>query len=614
MDQARLNLEIMHSLLMEWRGAVEEDAVLALDQCLAQIYFARDGRYDPLQCVRQLSQLLQSLEVSEPQAETKSYLISLASDSERLLALLGFSPESALPPLRTFAQRLGLRSVQRKVIVPVTLRDQASDDPLVIEGVPPQDARGFSGGSVFSFTPAGWARTRLEVYFQELCGLLRSRTPQMGESWKSISFIEARALALLDAIHGLGADLEYLEVIAEHCPAPDPGLVEGLAIALGSLTGRDGLAASERYFAKWESEEDFPAALLASWSVLENPVVDEVAHAWLSHPRPERRALAFRLLARRQRVATEYLERALGDDPLVAAAALVPFVLRGTESVRYRLDEVSARLTALPSMGTEHQELANAFQLAGVLAGYPHSYQHVLAACRVGQENSGTIAGIGAEQSDAQRLLDWTMENPNVQLVEALGWAGDPSCLPHLIGLLSHQDQPIVFAAAQSLERITGAGLVDELELPAEAVMENDPFSEPDAEPLKRRETDPRDPFDEPSPDTMLLPSIEPERWRAYIVQNQAALIPGVRTRRGYQYTHMVSIHELREVVGAPRERVALCHELVLRTGRYFYFDVHSFVAVQEAELERISGLFAEIAPSPGLFALPMQRRPLGAR
>ena len=340
---------------------------------------------------------------------------------------------------------------------------------------------------------------------------------------------------------------------------------------------------------------------------LRNHAVDEIGLAWLSHPRASRRAMAVRLLARRGAISAEQLEQAVGDTEQVIAAALIPLVLKGGPRTRAVLEEVELRLARLSFDHPGRERLYQAFEIAAVLSGYPGVYHHVREAFRQGRGDSGWLAGIAAERTDAQQMLDWLRLAPNTELVHALGWAGDPACIPDLIALLSYGDEGLVFASAAALERITGAKLLDWFALPAEAVMEGDLAAKP-APSIDQSLTDPRDPEPEGSPDYIELPSTDPARWQAYVEAHAEQLVPGVRTRRGYQYTHMVSLYELDQIASARTERRTLCYEIVICCGAYFSFDERALVVTQTRALAELGIQLQRLATTPGGFSVPLNR------
>jgi len=607
MFQPALALEYTHLLLLELKSEAQDDAATLIRQCLNQVYYALDGRFDPLACVRSLSMLLQGAPSSLHERMVWPQLVGFVSEAERGFALQGFAPDLNYPAFVASSNDWPFRHLERAVLLPDQWLEETPPNWFGEMQPPAPGTGGFSADAFPAFSSLGWARTRLQIYLQDLSALALSRVPQMGESWRSVQALEQRMSQLIDAMHTLPAELGYLEACAQLSPAPDPAMVAGLALALGTLQGRDGLAVSERYFAKWEGEPGFSEALLESWPLINNPVVDEVALCWLSHPRAERRALAVRLLVRRRAISAEQLEQAVNDSELVIAAALIPLVQSGSPRTRGVLEEVELRLARLSADVPGYQPLYQAFLVAAVLAGYPGAYHHAKEGCQKGRPDTGWLAGIAAERTDADQLLSWLRETPNVELVHAVGWAGDPASIPALIALLAHDDQALVFACAAALERITGAKLLDWFAIPAEGVMDDDVTLQPEPK-LAQEVTDPRDPDPEGSPDYIELPSIDAVRWQEYVKAHAEQLVPGVRTRRGYQYTHMVSLYELDQVVGSRTERRILSYEIVVRSGAYFYFDERALVSTQVRALAELAVELQRFGTTPGAFSAPLNR------
>jgi hypothetical protein len=191
-------------------------------------------------------------------------------------------------------------------------------------------------------------------------------------------------------------------------------------------------------------------------------------------------------------------------------------------------------------------------------------------------------------------------------VVDALGWAGDPAVLPLLLNLLANDDRDVVFSAAGALERITGAGLTEEIEIPAEEVMGGATSSSSPAAPNAQ---DANDPGETPSPDLIELPSTNQEQWRSFLEENQGRFLPGVRMRAGRQYTPLVSLDLLEFSPASPADRRALHWEIVTRTGYLVPFDVTAFVPVQDERLRQIRSLIQARSWNEGVWELPMTRQ-----
>jgi hypothetical protein len=168
-------------------------------------------------------------------------------------------------------------------------------------------------------------------------------------------------------------------------------------------------------------------------------------------------------------------------------------------------------------------------------------------------------------------------------------------------------------AVAGALERITGAGLMEEVELPIDRITEPD-APEPDVgEPkpvrLARIVSDPRDLPADPAPELALRPASRADVWRAYWRERGGSFDMSARYRRGHPYTPLVSLRELDTFPCSPDERRTLVRELIIRTGGHVRLDPHDLVKVQEAALAAWEPMAARASGSPGRWTRPERRR-----
>jgi hypothetical protein len=248
-----------------------------------------------------------------------------------------------------------------------------------------------------------------------------------------------------------------------------------------------------------------------------------------------------------------------------------------------------------------------------ILSGSPFASE------RLAEELTGPLAARAAvplaivgDERDAARLLDRLRAAPTSALVNAVGWAGSLAALPTLLDLLGHDDPVVQLSAAYALDRITGAGLYEDVEVPPETILvpdvEEPDVGEPKEPRLAREVSDPRDRPSEGASDTMRQPSIDPDRWRAWWIEREASFQPALRYRRGSPYTPAISLWELDALPLTPGERRALQRELVVRTGHAVRFDPHDFVAVQEEALADWAKPAQRMSGSPGQWIRPMRR------
>jgi hypothetical protein len=201
---------------------------------------------------------------------------------------------------------------------------------------------------------------------------------------------------------------------------------------------------------------------------------------------------------------------------------------------------------------------------------------------------------------------------PSPGLVAAVGWAGAPEAVPALIELLDHKDPAVQLAAAQALDRITGAGLLEEVEVEPEVIAVAD-VEEPDVgeakpQPLARAVSDPRDLPSEGANDTITRPTLRADLWQAWWAERLPEIRPGARYRRGRPYAPVVSLWELDAWALPVSERRLLQRELVVRTGHAVRFDPHDLVAVQEEALRQWEPLAQRAGAAPGGWSRALRR------
>lgn len=602
MDSADAWLERAHRRLLDVRSSYRnaEHPLESIDRALCYIYACFDPRQDALSAVRAARGAVESLLAAESalDAERLSEVRhALASAEPSLLGRVTRPPE-ALPRFVASNLEPRLTILDRPVLAP-----QARTVPPSIFAASSGPApEGFAKDALPALSPDGWRVTRASDLAADLGAAGYFRTPQLADPWRGAQYSEKRALTALDALLALGGQsLGFLESAFVSSPAPLPADLFALAFAGGCTSGRDALALAERAHQLVEDDAEFAESLVDAWSLSPHPHLDALLREWTVDPSPLRRQVGLAALARRQTVDLGTLERALNDVPEVAAEALVPLVFCQAQGTRERLDEVHYRLERAPNELLERR-LTEAY----LLAGHPKARARTLALLERGEFDGGRWFGIQAEQSDAARLLEWTATHPTPALVDALGWAGDTSALPLLLGLLGVDDASIVDAAANALERITGAGLRDSVLVSPEGAMISD-ATRPDSPGVLAPGT-PRDPAPEGSPDTLELPSRSAERWREYIAAHEAELPRGQRIRIGMPYVPLVSLHQLDRGDHPPLERRALHREIVVRSGQLLWFDERAWVPAQERRIAELRHALGQLGAAPGSFALPMRR------
>lgn len=452
---------------------------------------------------------------------------------------------------------------------------------------------------------------RVRLCFEEITMVGVQRAPLLGDPWRGSRTLERRLIANIDAIAAMGpASFEALESLVLDSPLKDPPRVFGIAMTLGCIAGRDALAMAERVFAAFEVDDPQHGAQLgAALKLVPHPHLPLLLRTFLADPDPARRALAIDVLAYRGMATQDELGRAGRDEPEVAATALPWLAVTRHPALR---DAVDAALEG-PTPG-----LRNAARLAMVLGGDLRAVTALLQALDADEEEAepaASLLGVVCGPQEAELLLRRALAGPTRQSVAAVGWAGSVNAVVPLMGLLRHEDEAVVLAAAYALDRLTNAGLYED------AVVEADEIVAPDVPtpdlgdgppPLARVVSDPRDLPAEPSTETLRRPSTNPERWRLWWNEKREAFNPEARWRRGYAYTPLVSWRELDRWQCTPGERRLLHTELVARTGDYVRFDTHDFVPVQEESIAAWEPVARRASGNPGSWNLPRSRNPLG--
>jgi hypothetical protein len=301
------------------------------------------------------------------------------------------------------------------------------------------------------------------------------------------------------------------------------------------------------------------------------------------------------------------LARAAADEPDVVAAALPWLALTRHPGVRNAVDSALEGPVA---------RLRIAARLAMVLGGDMRSVgalRQALDATAEESDAAASLLGIVCGPAEAELLIARAQSAPSRPSVAAVGWTGSVAAIPALMALLRHDDDAVILAAAYALDRITNAGLHEDVVVEADEIMAPD-VPEPDLgdgkPPLARVVSDPRDLPAQPSTDTLRRPSTDLERWRAWWLEKREAFDPKARWRRGYPYTPLVSWRELDLWPCTPGERRLLHTELVARTGEYLRFDVIDFVPVQEQTVAAWEAVARRASGNPGSWNLPGRRSP----
>ena len=457
-----------------------------------------------------------------------------------------------------------------------------------------------------------WSRRRFSEEralgaFEEVLLAWIQRLPIAGERWQSAIFIEQRMLSGIDALAALGpAALAHLDALTLGNPTSTPAHLSALTLVLGSIDGRDTLALAERFLHEQESvSPEWAQAFGAALALVPHPDASRLAFRYAHSAHVAHRALGLRALVRRGLFDRELLAKAALDEPLVAAEALPMFAQITTrDEARFVLDQALER--------SEEDAQLRAATLRALSANCHLSAEAVLFQDFQSKDHAdaGILLAQNSGRSGANKILEWVRPRPTAAGAEALGWTGLVEAVPVLIAALASPDEPIQAASAEALERITGARLLEEVELEPERIMDPDlPDPVPDDKPsLARQVSSARDQPEAGSPDRIERISRDAQRWRAWWAQNGGNFERNQRYRRGYPWSPHIVWTELGRALAIPSDRRWLKHELSLRTGAPVLCDAHDFVAHQELVLAAFEPTAIAARGTPGSWSEAQRR------
>lgn len=505
------------------------------------------------------------------------------------------APEPAseeAPPPKTFEEMerrfegLRERAAERRAAAEAIAKDRKEErDARSARTEPALPPPGYTPGHHCAITREELARRRTRDCFEEVAMLGMQRAPLLGDPWRSAAVLEKRMLAAVDAIAALGPTaIAHLEPLVMDSPAKDPSRGFALAMVAGCLEGRDALGAAERVFrVLGPGAVEVRHAVGGALKLVPHPGLGALLRQWLDDADDGVRATAIEVLAYREDATADELTRAAKDPSSIVRAAALP----GAGVLR--VAELPQLLAGAREDGDGRVLTAawEAMALSGDPAAADAPVEHLSGEHAAEAALAVAIAG---QQRHAETLLERLRETSERHLAIALGWAGLIEGVPALIGLLEKGDDELALSSAFALNRITGAELFDDVDLPVEKVDVQD-VDVPDVPvdqappPLAQVVSDPRDLPSDGSPDRMRLPTVRPEVWKAWWAKHGSQMDGALRHRRGRPYSPLVSLLELDDYLLTPPERSLLQRELVVRSGRWVRLDPHDFVPVQEAAL-----------------------------
>lgn len=389
-----------------------------------------------------------------------------------------------------------------------------------------------------------------ETHLSELAFLLGQRQCYLRDpelQWPDVESLEVRIDRHTEAMQAGGATA--IECARELLGGEAPDELSAAAFALVSLLP-GGEGASEVLSRLEALDTELLPSCLEALSLARTPRLSGQFGPLLTSKRPKLRALAARLMGHRQDGSDTRPLLALLHDAALEVRA--PAVLALAElGHRPGLPVLEQRLPHTPP------EELSAWLCAALRLGSSRALQ----LCRQACQSTGPVpapllqvlamAGSAQDFALLQRLCART-ELSRASL-EALGILGVPAAVPLLIEHLGHPREELREAAASALELITGAGLTEKVELPAEGDEEDGDLTE--------------------APRELSRPSRDAAAWTRWWGAQRARLEGTSRLRYGKPCTPGSYIEELTRPSSPLAARSRAATELVIRSGHFVGFQ-----------------------------------------
>jgi hypothetical protein len=406
-------------------------------------------------------------------------------------------------------------------------------------------------------------------------GLLRAPGPT--ERWTDAAAFEQRLLDVLDALVSLGA--EILPLVPMHlaeAPAPDPARAFAATFALGCLAGADATAAAVELFLTTPAESFTGARdgiLLASSPALVEALLERLRRGLAV----EARARAIEaLLARGASVPADLL-----GDVLAGERAARALLARAVDAAGLAAHDAVALLEDLRDVDDEEGDAAadaTFFAASEALLRRGHArardvLRGAIDRASARADRAASLLCLVGNAEDAPRLLRRFAASPVPLLARALGRFGHVDALGALSEALSSDDEPLAAAAADALFRITGAPLVESVEIPWG---EGAPPPADGEAPRPMRK--------------LSRPSRERAAWEAWLARDGRALDRAVRLRAGRPMHPLQIVDELLAAETPLGDRADAVRELSLLGVSARVPRLEDWVAAQRSALGDVRG------------------------
>lgn len=417
------------------------------------------------------------------------------------------------------------------------------------------------------------------------------RKPNAIESWLDQEPFEQRLLDNIDAFAALGGSvLPLVSLFNAEAKAPDPERAFAVALTLGCIAGSDTVGAAVMTL-KQSAPETFPGWIEGFW-LAPNPAIDRVMADLCTGPRADLAALALDVLHARGST-TEALIQGLIERPEPAIAARVA---RALGAVMPREEAIVALETICAATADDATFLAATEAL--LRRRHPGALdllRHALDAPATSPRAAGALRllCLAGGASDLEALLAGLHAAPSATLLRGIGRFGHADALTPLVNYLYHDDAELVAAAAEALERITGAGLREtveeewEIDLPPGAV-------EAGAAPVPTRKVD--------------KVVVDPAAWTRWLERGTRRLDTRTKLRAGAPFSPLQIVDELESRATPPDRRGEAALELGVLTGIASPFSPDDWVARQRVHLADLRARAASPAAAQGVWRAVVPR------
>jgi hypothetical protein len=194
-----------------------------------------------------------------------------------------------------------------------------------------------------------------------------------------------------------------------------------------------------------------------------------------------------------------------------------------------------------------------------------------------------SLLAVAARADDVALLVDAFRLTPSAAFARSLGRFGHVGVLSALAVELDSKDEALVEAAAEALDRITGAGMRTNVEVPW-----NPGIEPPDGSP----------------PPMRAVSAVVTDRlaWEQWLSRNTHRLDARAKLRGGAPFVPKMIVDELAARETPVHRRAEAAFELVVATGLGARFATDGWVEAQERKLAELDEEVRSFGVSPGAF------------